>query len=113
MSGTVRQRLGSGGSVLLESALGLTRQRVVFPYVPYVDFIWPVRARIREFYPLPLDPRTGDAVIATFAHQPVALRRGGLILLGSPVGSALLAGDPDARRWVASILKWMQTRAEG
>jgi hypothetical protein len=79
------------------------------PYVPYVDFTWPVRAQIREFYPLPLDPRTGDRVIATFAHQPVALRRGRLILLGSPVGSALLAGDPDAHRWVASVLRWMHT----
>ena len=32
--------------------------------------------RIREFYPLPLDPQRGDAVIATFAHQVVALQRG-------------------------------------
>ena len=109
MAGTVRQRLRSGGSVLLESAVGLTRQRIASPYVPYVDFTWPVRAQIREFYPLPLDPRTGDRVIATFAHQPVALRRGRLILLGSPVGSALLAGDPDAHRWVASVLRWMHT----
>jgi len=113
MAGTVRQRLSSGGSVLLESAAGLMRQRIASPYVPYVDFTWPVRARIREFYPLPLDPRPGDAVIATFAHQPVALRRGGLILLGSPVGAALLAGDPDAHRWVASVLGWMHRHAAG
>jgi hypothetical protein len=113
MAGTVRQRLRSGGSVLLESAVGLTRQRIASPYVPYVDFTWPVRARIREFYPLPLDPRKGDRVIATFAQRPVALRRGRLILLGSPVGSALLAGDPDAHRWVASVLRWMLTSASG
>jgi hypothetical protein len=109
MAGTVRQRLRSGGSVLLESAVGLAKRGMASPYVPYVDFTWPVRAQIREFYPLPLDPRTGDRVIATFAHQPVALRRGRLILLGSPVGSALLAGDPDAHRWVASVLRWMHT----
>jgi hypothetical protein len=108
MADRVQKRLRSGGSVLLESAAGLTQQRIASPYVPYVDFTWPVSAKIREFYPLPLDPRPGDAVIATFAHQPVALRRGGLILLGSPVGSALLAGDPDAHRWVASVLRWMQ-----
>lgn len=109
MAGTVRQRLRSGGAVLIESAVGLTRQRIASAYVPYVDFTWPVCAQIREFYPAPLDPRTGDRVIATFAHQPVALRRGGLILLGSPVGVALLAGDPDADRWVASVLRWMHT----
>jgi hypothetical protein len=73
-----------------------------------VDFNWPVRAQIREFYPLPLHPRTGDAVIARFAGQPVALRRGRLILLGSPVGAALLADDPDAHRWVAGVLRWMR-----
>jgi hypothetical protein len=110
MAGMMQQRLRSGGSVLLESAIGLTRRGIASPYFPYVEFTWPVRAQIREFYPLPLAPRTGDAVIATFARQPVALRRGRLILLGSPVGSALLAGDPDARRWVASILRWMHTQ---
>jgi hypothetical protein len=112
MAGTVQQCLRHGGSVLLESAVGLMRQGIASPYVPYVDFTWPVRARIREFYPLPLIPRTGDAVIATFTHQPVALRRGSLILLGSPVGSALLAGDPDAHRWVASVLRWMHTHTK-
>jgi hypothetical protein len=108
MTGTVQQRLRSGGSVLLESAGGLMQPGIKSPYVPYVDFTWPVRAQIREFYPLPLDPRPGDAVIARFAHQPVGLRRGRLILLGSPVGAALVAGDPDAHRWVASVLRWMR-----
>jgi len=113
VAGAVRQRLSSGGSVLLESAAGLTHPRITSPYVPYVDFTWPVCARIREFYPLVLSPRPGDTVIATFVHQPVALRRGGLILLGSPVGSALLAGDPDAHRWVASAFRWMHLYAAG
>jgi hypothetical protein len=108
MTGTVQQRLRSGGSVLLESAVGLMQPGIKSPYVPYVDFTWPVRAQIREFYPLALNPRAGDAVIARFAHRPVALRRGRLILLGSPVGAALLAGDPDAYRWVASVLRWMR-----
>lgn len=110
MAGRVHQHLKRGGRVLLESAAGLADQRIASPYVPYVEFTWPVRARIREFYPLPLYPRKGEVIIATFAHHPVALRRGGLILLGSPVGPALLAGDEDAQRWVASVLRWMQTR---
>ena len=108
MAGTVQQHLRSGGSVLLESAVGLMQPGIKSSYVPYVDFNWPVRAQIREFYPLPLHPRTGDAVIARFAGQPVALRRGRLILLGSPVGAALLADDPDAHRWVAGVLRWMR-----
>jgi hypothetical protein len=111
VASTVRQRLGNGGSVLLESAVGLTHPRITSPYVPYVDFTWPVCAHIREFYPLVLSPRPGDTVIATFAHRPVALRRGGLILLGSPVGSALLAGDVDAHRWVSSAFSWMRLYA--
>jgi hypothetical protein len=74
MVSIVKQRLGSGSAVLLESAVGLKHRGIASPYVPYVDFTWPVRAQIRVLYPLPFDPRTGDAVIATFAHQPVALR---------------------------------------
>jgi hypothetical protein len=101
------------GPALLECALGVVRQpasRSGAPYVPYVDFNWPIRAKIREFFPLVLQPRQGDAVIATYAGAPVALRRGSLIVLGSPIGPALAAGDPDARRWLASVLKWLASR---
>lgn len=113
MTRIVRQHLRGGGPVLLESAVGLTRQRIASPYFPYVDFTWPVRAQIREFYPLPLCPQPGDAVIATYVQRPVGLRRGGLILLGSPVGSALLAGDEDAHRWMTSVLQWMRGMPDG
>ena len=115
-SGAIQGHLMRGGSVLLESALGLYAQRIDSPYFPYVDFIWPVRARIREFCPLHLAPAPGDTVIATFGGKPAALRRevgrGTLILLGSPVGPALLSADPDARRWVAGVLRWMHTHSE-
>jgi hypothetical protein len=96
------------GPVLLECALGLLqgRTRPGAPYVPYVDFTWPVPVKIREFFPHVLEPRPGDFVIASYAGAPVALRRGGLILLGSPIGPSLAAGDPDARRWLASVLRW-------
>ncbi|MGA2589793.1 MAG: hypothetical protein ABSH32_07760 [Bryobacteraceae bacterium] len=114
-SETIRTHLRRGGSVLLESALGLQHPRADAPYFPYVDFTWPVEAKIREFFPLVLQPKPGDRVIATYAGKPVAVRRqagrGSLILLGSPVGPALLAGDPDARRWLASVLRWMHTHS--
>jgi hypothetical protein len=114
-SETIRAHLRRGGSVLLESALGLQHGHVAVPYIPYVDFTWPVDAKIREFFPLVLQPKPGDRVIATYAGKPVALRRqagsGSLILLGSPVGPALLAGDADARRWLASVLRWMHTHS--
>ncbi len=103
------------GPVLLECALGLLEPRMrpgsfygtTAPYVPYVDFTWPVPVKIREFFPRRLKPRPGDLVIATYAGAPVALRRSGLILLGSPIGPSLAAGDPDARRWLASVLRWI------
>jgi hypothetical protein len=99
------------GPVLLECAVGLVEPRTQLggaTYTPYVDFIWPVRAKIREFFPHILEARPGDSVIAEYAGAPVALRRGSLILLGSPIGPSLAAGDPDARRWLASVLRWMQ-----
>jgi hypothetical protein len=96
------------GPVLLECALGLLQEPPRgAPYVPYVDFTWPVPVKIREFFPHRLEPRPGDFVIATYAGAPVALRRGGLILLGSPIGPSLAADDPDARRWLATVLRWM------
>ena len=100
------------GPVLLECASGLVEPRPrpgVAAYIPYVDFVWPVRAKIREFFPRVCKVRYGDQVIATHAGVPVALRRGRRILLGSPIGPSLAAGDPDARRWLAAVLRWMQS----
>jgi hypothetical protein len=115
-SQVIRDHLECGGTVLLESALGLDSPRSASPYLPYVDFTWPVPARIREFCPLLLKPTPEDIVIATYASRPVALRRssgqGTLILVGSPVGPALLAADPDACHWATSVLRWMYTHSE-
>jgi len=63
--------------------------------------------KIREFAPVRLAPAPGDEIIATFAGQPVGLRRrvghGTLITLGSPLGPVFLTGDPDARLWLDGI----------
>ena len=108
----IHDHLRRGGCVLLESAQGLGCRPGDSPYFPYVDFTWPVRARIREFCPLPLRAVAGDRVIATHLSRPVALRRGMLVLLGSPIGPALLDEDADARRWLMSVLRWIQTHSE-
>ena len=97
--------LEHGATVLLEYVGGArVEQR---DYFPYVEYVWPVRVKIREFEPVALTPGPEDEIIATFSGQPVGLRRrtgdGVLITLGSPLGPIFLAGDPDARRWLNEL----------
>jgi hypothetical protein len=101
----IERRLERGATVLIEYVGGArVDQRVYFPYVQY---FWPVRVKIREFAPVRLTPAPGDEIIATFAGQPVGLRRrvrnGLLITLGSPLGPVFLTDDPDARLWLDGI----------
>jgi hypothetical protein len=103
--------LDQGATVLVEYALGFEhpQQRIQqSSYFPYIEYEWPMRAMIREFHAAPLQPAAGDQVIATLGQQPVALRRrvgpGTLITLSSPLGPVLLAGDPDADRWLGALL---------
>jgi hypothetical protein len=107
MPALLRPFLNRGATVLLElfkSEGRITTQ----PYFPYVEYSWPIQAKIREFAAVSLDPVPGDHVIGTLAQQPVALRRrvgrGTLVTLASPLGPIFLSGDPDARRWLAAFL---------
>ena len=97
---TIQGWLDHGAMVLLEYVAGARIEQE--DYFPYVEYVWPVRVKIREFEPARLTPVPGDEIIATFSGQPVGLRRkvgdGVLITLGSPLGPIFLAGDPDARR---------------
>lgn len=107
MPALVRPFLNRGATVLLELFTG--RGRITTePYFPYVEYSWPIRANIREFAAVSLDPIPGDQVIGTLAQRPVALRRrvgrGTLVTLGSPLGPIFLSGDPDARGWLAAFL---------
>ena len=76
-------------------------------FVPYVNYLWPHETRVRDFSRvIPPSLGVGD-VIGTVGTLPVALRRrvgkGMLIFLGSPMGPALRAGDPEARFWLRLV----------
>ncbi len=76
-------------------------------FVPYVNYSWPHETRVRDFSRVvPLSLGTRD-VIGTVGTLPVALKRrvgkGTLIFLGSPMGPALRAGDPEARSWLRLV----------
>ncbi|HKW99985.1 MAG TPA: hypothetical protein VJN43_19750 [Bryobacteraceae bacterium] len=75
------------------------------PRVPYVDYLWPVKAKLRDFSRIiPVSAEEG-AVIGTAGEIPMALRLGRLIFLGSPAGPALLAGDREARIWFRALVR--------
>jgi hypothetical protein len=76
--------------------------------LPYIDYTWPVPAKVRDFSrAVPLAAPHAD-IIGAISGLPVAIRvrqgRGCLIVLGSPVGPVLLAGDAGAQRWWHSVL---------
>ena len=75
--------------------------------IPYVNYAWPRKTKVRDFSRvIPVSAKVGD-VIGTVGALPVALRRrvnkGTLIFLGSPLGPALRAGDPEARSWLRLV----------
>jgi hypothetical protein len=127
---TIVASLQAGATVLFESGAGFASEsafrahravlrdelhvRVEPPVplwprsVPYVDYTWPYAAQLRDFsHVVPLARQAGD-VIARVDGLPVALKRpsgrGLLIVLGSPLGPALWAGDAAARRWLSAVL---------
>ena len=76
--------------------------------IPYIDYTWPIPIKIRDFSRVvPMSCEAGD-IIGFVDGVPVAVRRpsghGTLIVLGSPLGPALWAGDGDARRWLDAVV---------
>lgn len=75
--------------------------------LPYVDFTWPIPARVRDFSQMiPLNGE-GASTIARIGGKPVAFRRrlgaGTLVFLGSTLGPHILAGDREAQRWLEAF----------
>jgi hypothetical protein len=103
--GLLVRRLERGAVVLLEYVAGARVEQSA--YFPYVEYHWPVQAKIREFTPFQLTPAPEDQIIATFQGHPVGLRRrvgdGTLVTLGSPLGPLFLSGDFDAARWFEAL----------
>jgi hypothetical protein len=76
--------------------------------IPYVTYDWPHETRVRDFTrAIPVSAKTGRA-IAHLGHFAVAWRkqigRGSFIFLGSPIGPALRAGDPEAATWLRAVI---------
>jgi hypothetical protein len=75
--------------------------------IPYVSYLWPHETKVRDFSrAIPVSAGAGD-VIAKVGALPVALKKrvaqGTLIFLGSPLGPALRAGDPEALSWLRLV----------
>ena len=75
--------------------------------IPYVNYSWPRQTSVRDFSRvLPVSAKAGD-IIGRVGVLPIALKRrtsgGMLIFLGSPLGPALRAGDPQGRSWCLSV----------
>jgi hypothetical protein len=99
----------AGGLVLVESSVGFATEDLAWlrrwgisiheptavPGPAWVRFHWPISGMIRDFGRA--SPISGGAVIARLNGIPVAVRKGPLIVLGSPLGPHLYAGDRDAR----------------
>jgi hypothetical protein len=127
--------LGAGGWVILESAAGFADPRrcraqqallreqfgvsVEAPVhlwaeemrrgdVPYVDYVWPLATKVRDFSRVVPVARQQAGIIGWINGLPVALKRkvgrGTFIFLGSPLGPALWTGDAEAHRWLGKLL---------
>lgn len=76
--------------------------------IPYIRYVWPREMMVRGFTRvIPVSAKRGE-VISWAGSLAVASKsrvgRGTLIFLGSPLGPALRAGDPEARSWLQSVV---------
>ena len=67
----------------------------------WIHYHWPVGVLIRTFGPV--TPLRGGEPIAHLGNVPVAVRRDGIIALGSPLGPHVYAGDHDAIRLLHAL----------
>jgi hypothetical protein len=109
--------LVAGGPVMVESSVGFATENLAWlrPWgisvhesravqgPAWVRFNWPISVMIRDFGRA--SPISGGSVIARLNDIPVAVRKGPLIVLGSPLGPHLYAGDRDACALFDAFLK--------
>ena len=76
--------------------------------IPYVRYVWPRETVVRDFTRvMPVSAGPGEVIgwagsLAVGSQRPVG--KGTLIFLGSPLGPALRASDPEARSWLQSVV---------
>ena len=76
--------------------------------IPYVRYVWPCEIMVRDFTRvIPVSAKGGEVIgwagsLAVASKRPVG--KGTLIFLGSPLGPALRASDPEARSWLQSVV---------
>ena len=104
------------GRVIVESAVGFAEQNLewlagrgialgapIAVHGPaWIRFTWPVPALIRDFGRI--CRVTGGRTLAHLDGVPVAARCRNTIVLGTPIGPLLYAGDRDARRLWRGLL---------
>jgi len=111
-----REQLCSHFGLAVEAPVDLWRPERVggTARVPYVDYVWPVAVKVRDFSRVvPVESGAAKpawqrgAIIGWTNGRPVAARRrvgrGTLVFLGSPLGPLLGWGDREARQWLAAL----------
>jgi hypothetical protein len=104
-SAFARQREG------LRAAFGLEIEAPVAPWEEgprpaYVDFHWPVAARVRDFSSV-VAVRGGETAGHLGSRVVAACRRlgaGTFVFLGSAIGPALWTADPHAEAWLDAVV---------
>jgi hypothetical protein len=76
--------------------------------VPYVDYLWPLATKVRDFSRvIPLSASSTEAIAHT-RGMTIGLSRkvgkGTLTVFGSPLGPVLRAGDMEAQSWMHAFL---------
>ena len=95
-----REMLAEHFGLQIERPVDLPESRI-----PYVDYRWPVSVKVRDFNRIVPVRAPARDVIATIDGIPVAARHGNFFFLGSPIGPAMLAGDPDAQFWFKEVIR--------
>jgi hypothetical protein len=77
--------------------------------LPFVDFLWPFKTKIRDFSrAVPVFSENGEVVAVSPDGISIAVRqtlgRGSIVFLGTPVGPSMLAGDREAHRWLRAVV---------
>jgi hypothetical protein len=102
-----QRRVQEHFGVSINSPLRIWEEPEAWSRVPYLDYTWPLRTKVRDFSLVVPVSSQGSEVVASLGQIPVGLRKriggGTLFFLGSPIGPHLLTGDQQAERWLSEF----------